>query len=324
MVEELLEQLGTSVDERLLVGPETADDAGVILMGDGTALVQTIDFFPPVVDDPGDYGRIVAANSLGDVYAMGAVPLTVMNLVGWPGSFLGIDILNEMLRGAGEKISEAGAILMGGHTMDNAQVMYGLSVTGIVHPDRIVRNSTARPGEALILTKPLGSGILSTAAMGKALPADVLERLVDVMCRLNKKASEAMVAVNASAGTDVTGFGLMGHLYEIAHGSGVCFEIEAGRVPIFEEAVTFAGKGFFPGGSGRNREWLDGRYEAAGRIDEHLLEVLFDAQTSGGLLFTVAPERADEAIELLHRGGDTQARVIGRSLPLEGPHIIVR
>jgi selenide,water dikinase len=307
-----------------MVGPETADDAGVILQENGPALVQTLDFFPPVVDDPADYGRIVAANSLGDIYAMGAKPLTVMNIVAWPGGKLGIDILAEILRGAGEKIQEADAVLMGGHTMENSQIMYGLSVTGIAPPEEIVRNSTARPGEALILTKPLGSGILSTAAKGKALPDDILARLVAVMSRLNDRAAEVMVAVKAGAGTDVTGFGFLGHLFEIASGSGVCFEVEAAKVPIFEEAVTFAEKGFFPGGSGKNRDWLGGRCEVAGNLNGHLMEVLFDAQTSGGLLFTVAPEKADEAIELLHGGGDVHARVVGRSVPLEGPHIIVR
>jgi len=322
VVEELLGQLKVTEDERLLVGPETADDAGVIRYRDDLAVVQTVDFFPPVVDDPEDYGRIVAANSLSDVYAMGAEPLTVMNVVGWPGKKLGIDILAAILRGAGERIHEAGALLLGGHTMDNDQILYGLSVTGFTHPDKIIRNSTAPAGHLLILTKPLGSGILATALKAKKLESDDLAaRLTAVMSRLNRNASRVMVAMGASAGTDVTGFGLMGHLFEMAHGSGVCFELEAAAVPHFEEAVDYAAKGFFPGGSGKNRKYLADKHAVSGRVDEHLLEVLFDAQTSGGLLFTVPPERADEAIGLLHEGGDGEARVIGRSVPLEGPYI---
>lgn len=323
MVEELLGQLETTSDERILVGPETADDAGVILNGKGPALVQTVDFFPPVVDDPLDYGRIVAANSLSDVWAMGGVPVAAMNVVGWPGKVLGTDILAAVLKGAGEKMSAAGVCLVGGHTMDNAQVLYGLSVTGIVEPDRVIRNSTARTGEALILTKPLGSGILSTAAKGKALAADVLERLIAVMTRMNKSASEAMVAADASAGTDVTGFGLMGHLFEMANGSGVAFEIEAHAVPIMPEAVEYAAKGFFPGGSGQNRKFLEGRYAITGEVDTHLQDVLFDAQTSGGLLFTVAPEKAESTIKALHAGGDESASVIGRSVPLDKTYITI-
>jgi len=322
VVEELLGQLKVTEDERLLVGPETADDAGVIRYRDGLAVVQTVDFFPPVVDDPEDYGRIVAANSLSDVYAMGAEPLTVMNVVGWPGKQLGIDILAAILRGAGERIQEAGALLLGGHTMDNDQILYGLSVTGFTHPDAIIRNSTAPAGHALILTKPLGSGILATALKAKKLESsDLAARLTAVMSRLNRNASEVMVAMGASAGTDVTGFGLMGHLFEMAHGSGVCFELEAAKVPHFAEAVDFAARGFFPGGSGKNRKYLDDKHAVDAKVDEHFLEVLFDAQTSGGLLFTVPPEKADEAIKKLHEGGDGEARVIGRSVPLEGPYI---
>jgi len=322
VVEELLGQLEITKDERLLVGPETADDAGVIHYRDGLAVVQTVDFFPPVVDDPEDYGRIVAANSVSDVYAMGAQPLTVMNVVGWPGKQLGTDILAAVLRGAGEKIQEAGALLLGGHTMDNSQILYGLSVTGFTSPDRIIRNNTAPPGQALILTKPLGSGILATAMKAKKLESvDVAERLTAVMTRLNRNAAEVMVDMEASAGTDVTGFGLMGHLYEMAHGSGVSFDLEASRVPHFEEAVEYAAKGFFPGGSGKNRKYLENKHAVAAPVYEHLLEVLFDAQTSGGLLFTLPPEKADEAIRRLHEGGDVEARVIGRSVPLEGPYI---
>lgn len=306
------------------MGPETADDAGAVLIGDGVAMIQTVDFFPPVVDDPADYGRIVAANSLSDVYAMGAKPLAVMNVVGWPGKMLGMDILAAVLKGSGEKVTEAGAILLGGHTMDNSQVLFGLSVTGLLDPARIVRNNTARPGEVLVLTKPLGSGILTTAAKGKALGSELLERLVQVMCRLNDKASETMVAMEAGAGTDVTGFGLMGHLYEVASGSSVTFEVDAAAVPYLEEARHFAAQGFFPGGSAKNRTYVEDHFEVAGQVDDLMLKVLFDAQTSGGLLFTVAPEKTDETLSRLHDGGDTRARAIGRSLPFDGIHIRIR
>jgi selenide, water dikinase len=323
-VDELLGQLGTvTKDDRILVGTETSDDAGVFLNTDGSALVQTVDFFPPVVDDPYDYGRIVAANSLSDVYAMGAKPVAVLNVVAWPGGKLGVDILAQVLLGAGEKIREAGACLLGGHTMENSQVLYGLSVTGFAAPDAFVRNSTAKAGEALILTKPLGSGILSTAAKGKALPEDVLKRLVTMMARLNDSAGEVMVAMNAGACTDVTGFGFLGHLYEIAAGSGVGFDVDSAAVPIFPEALDFTAQGFFPGGSGRNRDYLAGQLEVAAGVDEHLVEVFVDAQTSGGLLFTVAPEKVPEALERLHAAGDTRAACVGRARPADGPLIRV-
>ncbi len=317
---ELLGRLGKTDDERILVGPETSDDAGVVLLGDGTAIVQTVDFFPPVVDDPRDYGRIAAANSMSDIYAMGAKPLSVMNIVAWPKK-LGIDLLAEILKGAGEKIEEAGALLIGGHTIENEQIMYGLSVTAVSDPAGIVRNSTARPGEALILTKALGSGILATAAKRKALDGDVLKRLVAMMSRLNEKASEVMLAAGASACTDVTGFGFMGHLFEVAQSSNVSFEVEAKKVPLFTEALHFSARGFLPGGSGRNRDYLEGHYEIAGHVDEHMQNVLFDAQTSGGLLFTVAEDKADETVKKLRDAGDEDSAVIGRSLPHEGPYI---
>lgn len=318
MVAELIENLGFSKDDSLLVGPETSDDAGAILHADGTAFVQTVDFFPPVVDDPRTYGQIVAANSLSDIYAMGAKPLAVMNVVGWPAKKLGVDVLAEVLRGAEEKIREAGAVLLGGHTMDNSQVLYGLSVTGTCPPDRIIRNSTAGRGESLILTKPLGSGILTTAAKGKVLDGDAYDSVVAVMVRLNAAAAAVMSAMEAGAGTDVTGFGLLGHLFEVAMGSGIGFEIDAAAVPVLHGTAGYIDQGFYPGGSGKNREYLDGHVEIDGSVDENLAKILFDAQTSGGLLFTVASKKADEALKRLHDGGDTAARLIGRSVPLDG------
>ncbi len=326
MVAELIENLGLSKDERLLVGPETSDDAGVFVHEDGTAIVQTVDFFPPVVDEPRIYGRIVAANSLSDVYAMGAKPVAVMNVVGWPAKKLGVDVLAEVLRGAEEKIREAGALLLGGHTMDNSQVLYGLSVTGICEPGRVIRNSTVRAGEVVLLTKPLGSGILTTAAKGKVLDSASYDSVVAVMERLNASAAEVMTIMEAGAGTDVTGFGLLGHLFEMAAGSGVGFEVEAASVPVLDGTSGYIDQGFYPGGSGKNAEYLEGRVTIGESVNENLAKILFDAQTSGGLLFTVAAEKADETLKRLHDGGDGVARIIGRAVPLEtlkGPHIHV-
>ena len=277
-------------DPNLLVGASTADDAAVYRLRDDLAIVQTVDVFTPVVDDPYHYGAISAANALSDVYAMGAVPLLALAIVGFPRSKLPMDVLEEILQGGIEKAREAGVIIAGGHSIDDPEPKYGLAVTGIVHPDRVVRNVGAQPGDQLVLTKPLGIGIITTGIkQGKTSPAAV-DETVRVMERLNRDASEAMVEVGVHAATDVTGFGLLGHLYEMTSASAVRATVWFERVPVLEEARTLANRGAIAGGTARNYEYLGPRVDF-GTLNTGERLILADAQTSGGLLISVPQDR---------------------------------
>ena len=269
------------------MGIEGFEDAGVYKITDEIALVQTIDFFTPIVDDPYWFGQIAAANALSDIYAMGAVPKTALNMVCFSPKRFDIKILKEIIRGGADKIREAGVSLLGGHSVDDEEIKYGLSVTGIVHPDKIMLNEGALPGDLLILTKPLGIGILGTAIKGKALNEDALGNLLAVMARLNKKASEAMLSVRTHAATDVTGFGLAGHLKEmIKETLGV--EIYREKLPYFKEAIEFASTGFLSGGLYRNRDFYRGHVVSS--HEDFFYDIIFDPQTSGGLLIALDPE----------------------------------
>jgi selenide,water dikinase len=271
----------------VIVGLEGFEDAGVYRISDELALVQTVDFFTPVVDDPYDFGRIAAANALSDIYAMGAAPKTAMNIVCFPPRVYDISILREIIRGGADKIREAGASLLGGHSVDDREIKYGLSVTGLVHPKKIVRNVGARPHDLLILTKPLGTGILNTGIKGDMVAGDAVKKLVEAMAGLNDRAAEAMRAAGAHAATDVTGFGLVGHLSEMI-GDSIGVKLFPEKVPYFEEAAALAASGYVPGGLYRNR----GFYErcVVGTTSAFLTDILFDPQTSGGLLIAVDPE----------------------------------
>jgi selenide, water dikinase len=272
-------------------------------------MVMTADFITPVVDDPQDYGAIAAANSLSDIYAMGGTPLTALNLAGFPRDSLDLTILTEILSAAAATVHEAGAITVGGHTIDDPELKFGLSVLGRIHPDRIVRNKGARPGDVLYLTKPLGVGIASTAAKQDRLPPGLLEAAVTQMRQLNRAASEAMVAVGVSAATDITGFGLLGHLGELLAASGVAARIEIAQVPVLEGVLELAEAGIVPSGTRRNLAAVEPLTNFEVSISAAQRLVLADAQTSGGLLIAVAPERSETLAAAMLAGGVAAARV---------------
>ncbi len=296
------------------MGAETSDDAGVYRIGPDKALVQTVDFFPPVVDDPLVFGRIAAANALSDIYAMGGTPLTALNIVGWPQA-LDIELLGEMLRGGREKLDEAGCALVGGHTVVDAEVKFGMAVTGLVDPARMTTNRGARPGDRLVLTKPLGTGVVTTALKAdKATDAEV-EAAVAAMCTLNKGAAEAMAAAGARCATDVTGFGLLGHAGHIARESGVTLRIRAGALPCLPGALRLAERGIKTGAYARTKAHLGASASLHPDVGKGAAVLVFDAETSGGLLIAVAPERAAPLLEDLHRRGLDQAAEIGEVLP---------
>ena len=273
------------------MGPETADDAGVFLLDEHRALVETTDIITPLVDDPFDFGRIAAANAISDVYAMGGTPLTVMNLVFFPACALPPDVLRRILAGGQEVIREAGACLVGGHTVEDEELKYGLAVTGIVDPERIVRNSTARPGDRLVLTKPLGTGIISTAIKAEMVSQEVASEAVRWMTTLNRQAAELMVACGASAATDVTGFGLVGHACEMARGAGVTMRLYRGKIEFMKHVTTLVRDGLVPAGCYRNRDFY-APLTAGKDIAADASLPLFDPQTSGGLLIAMSPEDA--------------------------------
>lgn len=272
------------------MGIEGFEDAGVYRITDDLALVQTVDFFTPIVDDPYWFGQIAAANSLSDIYAMGAVPRTAMNIVCFSPKRFDIKILKEIIRGGADKIREAGVSLLGGHSVDDAEIKYGLAVTGLVHPDKVVFNSGALPGDLLIMTKPLGIGILNTAIKGKLLDEASIKKLIEVMAELNRGASEVMLSVRTHAATDVTGFGLAGHLKEMIK-ENVGVEVHKERLPYFNEAPELAASGIVPGGLYRNRDFYREHIMAA--EEDFFYDIIFDPQTSGGLL--IAIDATDEA-----------------------------
>lgn len=298
-------------DPNLLVGTNTADDAGVYQLTDEIALIQTVDFFTPIVDDPYTYGQIAAANSLSDVYAMGGKPITAMNIVGFHQKFFPLDVLVEILKGGYDKAAEANTVIVGGHTILDEELKYGLSVTGIVHPDKIVTNANAKPGDKLVLTKPLGTGIISTALKSGKNLGELVKQANHFMTTLNKTAAEVMQEVGVNAATDVTGFGLLGHAYEMAAGSKAGFKIWVSKVPIFQEALSLITEGFVPGGTNNNRYYLQDKISLPDSIDWEHSTLLFDAQTSGGLFISVAESKVDRLTsELKQRGIETVA-IIG-------------
>jgi len=308
---QVVRNLPKTDDPNLLVGVDHFDDAGVYRLDERTALVQTVDFFPPLVDDPYAFGRIAAANSLSDVYAMGGRPLTVMNIVGFPDKDLPIEILGEILRGGAERVAAAGAVVVGGHSVRDSEIKFGLSVTGVVHPDRILTNGGARVGDALVLTKPIGSGVLTTAAKKDLIPESDLGEAIEVMVELNRGASEAALEVGVCAATDITGFGLIGHAFELAQASGVTIELDAERVPLLRKALDLAREGVVTRAHRSNLDHLGDRFEARG-VDTTLVNVLADAQTSGGLLLSVPAEKVDALVAALRRRATKAAAVVGR------------
>lgn len=308
------------MDPNLLVGTETFDDAGVFRLSANLALVQTVDFFPPLVDDPFAFGRIAAANALSDVYAMGGRPLTVLNIVGFPDKDLPGEVLSDILRGGAERVHAAGAVIVGGHSVRDAEIKYGLAVTGLVDPSRVVTNAGARPGDVLILTKPIGSGTLTTAAKKGVITEAELAEAIGVMSELNASACEAMMDVGVHAATDITGFGLVGHAFEVAQAGGVTLRIAATTVPLMREALRLARDGVGTRAWKSNTEHVGAALDAAA-IEPALLTVLADAQTSGGLLISVPSGKADVLLTTLQRKGVADAAAIGTVEP-RGSHAL--
>lgn len=320
---EVLKGLPQIDDPRLLVGTNTADDAGVYKLTDDLAIIQTVDFFPPILDDPYTFGQVAAANSLSDVYAMGGTPVTVLNVVGWPKGTFPLNVLTDILRGGQEKVTEAGAVVAGGHTCIDKELKYGLSVTGIVHPDKILTNADAKPGDRLILTKPLGMGVISTAIKQGKGNSTLAKKVGDVMVTLNKKAAEIMNRFRVHACTDVTGFGLMGHLYEMMAASGTQAKLFYSQIPILPEAYEFTGPETVPGGSKSNLDFMKPHAEMADGITEEQAILIHDAQTSGGLIIVVNYDDAAELLATLHAEGVGEASLIGQVLEGEAGKIIV-
>ncbi len=309
-IAQVLRGLDPVENPNLLVGSRHFDDAGVYKLDASTALVQTLDFFPPLVDDPYTFGRIAAANSLSDVYAMGGKPLTAMNIVGFPDKELPLEILSQILRGGSERVSASGAVLVGGHSVRDAEIKYGLSVTGIVHPDKILANEGAQVGDKLVLTKPIGSGVLTSAAKANKISENDLAEAIDVMIDLNRGASDAATEFSASAATDITGFGLIGHAHEMAAASDVTLIIEAASVPLLAQTLALAKQGFLTRAYAATLSYLNDRLDI-GQVDETLVQVLADAQTSGGLLIAVAPDHADRLVAKLKENQTRSAVIIG-------------
>ncbi|GAB4137038.1 MAG: selenide, water dikinase SelD [Planctomycetota bacterium] len=283
-------------------------------LDDRRALVQTVDFFPPIVDDPRWFGRIAAANSLSDVYAMGGRPVTALNIVCWP-SELDVEILGEILAGGLEKVREAGAILCGGHSVTDKEIKFGMAVTGLVPPGAFWPNSGARAGDRLILTKPIGMGPTATAIKKGKVGAERALRAMEQMAALNKAACEAVRGLDVHAATDVTGFGLIGHAFEMAEGAGLGLRIEAGTIPVFEGALDLVRAGILSGGCKRGRAFYGARVAVAGGVDPSLADAAFDAETSGGLLLALGEDRTEEALRLLREAGVAAARAVGAFLP---------
>ena len=306
-----------------MVGTETSDDAGIYRLSDDIALVNTVDYFTPIVDDPYTFGAIAATNSLSDVYSMGGHPKTALNITCWPKDSLELSILGDIVRGGADKATEAGAALLGGHTVDAPELMYGLAVTGVVHPERFVKNYGARKGDVLILTKNLGIGILTTGLKFNKIKDHVLPQLVESMTRLNASASSIMLKYSVSACTDVTGYGLLGHASEMASGNSVRLRIESKSVPYFEDAPALVAKNTYTQAYIANSEFLSDCVSFNSSVSEAMRHILMEAETSGGLLFSVPAENADAAVQELHAADCPEAAIVGEVVAEDGAHIEV-
>ena len=293
------------------MGLERADDAAVYRITDDIAIVQTVDFFTPIVDDPYWFGQIAAANALSDVYAMGGVPKTAMNLICFPLKKMDFSILREILRGGLDKMKEADVVLVGGHSVEDNELKYGLSVTGFIHPNRVLTKKDMEPGDQLILTKSLGTGIINTAIKGGIASNDTIENITRLMATLNRDAAEVMGHYPVHACTDITGFGLLGHVCEMVVDTDVGIKLQASQIPYFPEAMEYAQMGLVPAGTYKNREFREAFVDFAPSVDGFMQDILFDAQTSGGLLISVAREGANELLSELKRRGIASATVIG-------------
>lgn len=314
---QVLHELPKFKNPDLLVGTETSDDAGVYRLRPDLAIVNTVDFFTPIVDDPYVFGQISATNSLSDVYAMGGEPKTCMNIVCFPKGKMDIEILGEILKGGAEKVKESGAVVVGGHSIIDEEIKFGMAVTGVIHPDKILRNVGVQEGDALILTKPLGTGIITTALKkGKASEESVNEA-VQSMTTLNATAAQVARKHPVHACSDVTGFGILGHALEMASGSDVTLVIESAKMPLLRGTPRLAEKGYITGGCKRNRDYLNGKMLIDKNIREGLVEAALDPQTSGGLLFAIARRHAAKLLEELHTAGVSHATEVGYATSLQ-------
>lgn len=300
-------------NERVLVGFETADDAGVYRLNDRQSLVLTVDFFTPIVDDPYCFGQIAAANALSDIYAMGGQPLTALSICCFPIKELEPAVFTEMLKGGMEKIHEAGAALVGGHSVEDRELKLGFAITGLVDNDKIVTNAGAKVGDKLILTKPLGVGILTTAIKKEKLTSEMIDRVCTIMKTLNKEAAALMVQYGAHAATDITGYGLLGHALEMARASGVTLEFWASQIPYIPETKIMAQKGYITGGEHRNWEFVKKSLTKEGQIPDYLISIILDPQTSGGLLIAVAEDKAEVLMQELQKAGAEYTSLIGQA-----------
>lgn len=308
---------------KVLIGLDNPDDAGVYLINDDTALIQTVDFFTPVVDNPYDFGQIAAVNSLNDVYAMGGQPITAMNLVAFPSCSLPMEVLAEILAGGAAKIAEAGAVLIGGHTIEDKEPKYGLSVTGVVHPNKVLKNFTAKPGDVLILTKPIGIGVMTTAIKAEMADEEDIKKITLQMTTLNKQAAEGMAHIGGvNACTDITGFGLIGHAHEMANGSGVTISLDLESIPFITKAKEYAAMGLVPAGAYNNQEYLVEVVQFTGDVEGAERDLLYDPQTAGGLLISL-PET--EGVKLLHYYSEVglEAWKIGNVLEKSNKSILI-
>jgi selenide,water dikinase len=306
-----------------MVGLERADDAGVYRVSDDLAIIQTVDFFTPIVDDPYWFGQIAAANALSDVYAMGGVPKTAMSLVAFPVKDMDISVLRQIMQGAIDKMREAGVVLLGGHSVEDSELKYGLSVTGFIHPERVLTKHNLMCGDRLILTKPLGTGIINTAIKAGLASPEIIDTVTRVMATLNRTAADLMPRFPVHACTDITGFGFLGHLAEMIVDSGCGANIDVGSIPILPETLDYAAMGLVPAGAHKNKEFRAPIVEFASTVDGIMQDVLFDPQTSGGLLISVAPERAHDLLAALKEKGIQDAAIVGEVISEPKEKIIV-
>ena len=301
----------------VIVGTETSDDAGVYRLRPDLAIVNTVDFFTPIVDDPYIFGQVAAANALSDIYAMGAEPKTALNIVAFPKGKMDIQILGEIMKGGAERIQEAGAVVIGGHSIIDEEIKYGMAITGVIHPDRVIRNVGVQEGDALVLTKPLGTGIIATALKKGKAPKESIQAAVSSMIALNDTASKIMRNYRVHACSDITGYGLLGHALEMASGSSVTLILESAKLPLLHRAPRLAEKGYLTGGCKRNREYLKDKISVDKSIREGLVEVAFDPQTSGGLLIALPQRYAGKLVEELQASGVKAATTIGYATSLQ-------
>lgn len=310
-------------DDRVIVGMDSLDDAGVYKISDDLAIIQTVDFFTPIVDDPYGFGQIAAANALSDIYAMGGTPKTALNLVSFPLKQMDISILRQILEGGLDKMKEAGVVLVGGHSVEDSELKYGLSVTGFVHPDRILTKKNLNAGDRLVLTKPLGSGVINTAIKGGVASVKAIDKITRLMATLNRDAAEVMKQYSVHACTDITGFGLLGHLAEMVDGSGLGAVLDSKKIPILSEAMDYAAMGMLPAGANKNKIFRESMVEFSSSVNPLIRDLLFDPQTSGGLLICIDRDDTDELVEaLIQKGGDPPA-VIGEVVSAPQEKIVV-